>query len=78
MNSPAARAVMAAAAAGREDAQPVASPCISVCRMDAASGLCEGCLRTLDEIAQWSVMDDEGKRGVWRRIGQRVAQKAGT
>ena len=34
--------------------EPVPSPCISVCRMDAASGLCEGCLRTLDEIAAWS------------------------
>ena len=29
------------------------SPCINVCRMDAASGLCEGCARTLAEIAGW-------------------------
>ncbi len=28
---------------------PVPSPCISVCRIDPASGLREGCLRTLDE-----------------------------
>lgn len=42
----------------------VPSPCVSVCAMDAASGLCTGCLRTLDEIAAWSVMDDDAKRAV--------------
>lgn len=49
------------------------SPCISVCRMDAASGLCEGCFRTLDEIAGWSTMADHGKCEVWTLIGRRVA-----
>lgn len=52
---------------------PVASPCISVCRMDEASGLCVGCLRTLDEIVAWGVLDDAGKRAVWTLIGQRAA-----
>lgn len=42
----------------------VPSPCISVCRMDEATGWCAGCLRTLDEIAGWSRLDDEGKRAV--------------
>lgn len=51
----------------------VASPCINVCRMDAASGLCEGCLRTIDEIAAWGTMDDDGKRAVWQRLEQRRA-----
>ncbi|NML47299.1 DUF1289 domain-containing protein [Ramlibacter sp. G-1-2-2] len=54
------------------DEGPVLSPCISVCRMDAASGLCEGCWRTLDEIAGWSRMGDEDKRAVWRRLAERV------
>jgi len=50
----------------------VPSPCISVCRMNDATGLCEGCLRTIDEIAAWSVLDDAQRRGVleaieWRR-----------
>jgi predicted Fe-S protein YdhL (DUF1289 family) len=47
------------------------SPCISVCRMDAASGWCEGCLRTLDEIAAWSTMDEPAKRAVWLQLSQR-------
>lgn len=49
----------------------VPSPCISVCKMDARSGWCEGCLRTLDEIAAWSVMDDAQKLAVWRLLAQR-------
>ena len=50
---------------------PVASPCISVCRMDEETGWCVGCLRTLDEIALWSVLDDEDKRAVWADLEQR-------
>ena len=49
----------------------VASPCINVCRMDEASGWCEGCLRTIDEIAAWGSLDDDGKRAVWRRLEER-------
>ena len=37
---------------GPED-RAVPSPCISVCVMDPASGLCAGCYRTLAEIADW-------------------------
>lgn len=56
---------------------PVPSPCIDVCRIDAASGLCEGCLRTLDEIAAWSRLDDDAKRAVWQRLAVRRAQRPG-
>lgn len=52
-------------------ASTVPSPCISVCRMDAATGWCEGCMRTLDEIAAWSLLDDEEKRAVWADLGSR-------
>ena len=52
--------------------QALPSPCISVCRMDSASGLCEGCLRTLDEIATWATMDDPGRRAVWLKIEERA------
>ena len=51
----------------------VLSPCISVCRMHAASGLCEGCFRTRDEIAGWSAATQAGKRTVWKAIVQRMA-----
>jgi predicted Fe-S protein YdhL (DUF1289 family) len=39
--------------------------------MDPATGLCEGCLRTLDEIASWSRMDDHEKRAVWDLLSLR-------
>ena len=57
------------------DAAPLApSPCISVCRMDAVTGLCEGCFRTLDEIAAWGMMADADKRAVWQQLVRRAQQ----
>jgi len=32
----------------------VESPCVNVCRIDEATGRCQGCARTLDEIARWT------------------------
>lgn len=49
------------------------SPCISICRMSASSGLCEGCFRTGDEIAAWSRASDDSKRSLWKIIEQRMA-----
>jgi predicted Fe-S protein YdhL (DUF1289 family) len=40
----------------------VASPCNSVCTIDAETGLCAGCYRTLDEIAGWIDLSAEQKR----------------
>ena len=53
---------------------PVPSPCINVCRIDEASGWCEGCLRTIDEIACWSTYDDATRRAVWDALDDRHAQ----
>jgi predicted Fe-S protein YdhL (DUF1289 family) len=50
----------------------VPSPCISVCRMDADSGLCEGCFRTLDEIAAWGMASDAEKRVIWQALVRRA------
>lgn len=52
---------------------PVPSPCVSVCRLDPASGLCVGCLRTLDEIAAWGTLADGAKRAIWNDLEQRRA-----
>jgi uncharacterized protein len=57
-----------------EDHHAVPSPCINVCRMDASTGWCEGCLRTIDEIAGWSLFDDDAKRAVWDAIEARHAE----
>jgi predicted Fe-S protein YdhL (DUF1289 family) len=39
--------------------------------MNAATQLCDGCLRTIDEIKQWRTASEEYKRAVWLRIAQR-------
>jgi hypothetical protein len=49
----------------------IASPCINVCAMDAASGLCTGCGRTLDEIARWGGMSDRERREIMLALPQR-------
>ena len=36
---------------------PILTPCIGLCSLDA-DGYCEGCFRTGDEIARWSLMAD--------------------
>jgi predicted Fe-S protein YdhL (DUF1289 family) len=33
--------------------------------MNEATGFCEGCLRTIDEIAAWSSLDDAQKKAIW-------------
>jgi len=62
------------AGADTDDPNRVASPCISVCKIDDASGLCIGCLRTLDEIAAWSVLDASEKRAVIAALSARKSR----
>jgi predicted Fe-S protein YdhL (DUF1289 family) len=35
---------------------------------------CWGCLRSLDEVAHWSVYSPAEQRSVWRRLAQRIEQ----
>lgn len=49
----------------------VASPCIDICRMNAGTGLCDGCLRTIDEIAVWSSLNADAKSAVLRAVAAR-------
>jgi predicted Fe-S protein YdhL (DUF1289 family) len=41
--------------------------------MSPVTGLCEGCLRTIDEIVAWGRADDAYKRTVWAEIRRREA-----
>jgi len=54
-----------------EPVQAVRSPCINVCRIDALTGWCEGCKRSLAEIAAWSTMGDERQRALLRQLPAR-------
>ncbi|MFZ2738829.1 MAG: DUF1289 domain-containing protein [Burkholderiaceae bacterium] len=48
------------------------SPCLSVCIIGADNGWCQGCFRTIEEVAAWPELDRQAKREVWLRIEQRV------
>lgn len=50
----------------------IPSPCINVCRMNA-EGYCEGCLRTLSEITEWSRADDPRKQAILAEVAVRRA-----
>jgi uncharacterized protein len=56
--------------------QNVPSPCIKVCLLDLSTGLCRGCLRTVDEIAEWMEMSPEEKLATLERVAGRRAQAA--
>ena len=56
-----------------EETTPIPSPCISLCEMAPDTGLCRGCLRTIDEIIAWGSADDVYKRAVWQEIRRREA-----
>jgi predicted Fe-S protein YdhL (DUF1289 family) len=49
------------------------SPCVNICVVDRDSGLCLGCLRTLDEIAGWGGLTSTARR---RRMGELPAREA--
>lgn len=55
-------------------ASSAVSPCIGVCRMHDGSGWCEGCLRTLDEIATWGGASEAERLDVLSRLPARRRQ----
>lgn len=57
----------------KAEGDDVPSPCISICRINADSGMCEGCFRTLGEISAWARSTPDDKRRLWTTIGQRMA-----
>jgi hypothetical protein len=53
----------------------VPSPCVQVCTLDPLTGLCVGCYRTVQEVADWLEMSAEEKRAVLERVAQRAGQR---
>ena len=52
--------------------EPVASPCINVCRMTEDRSHCQGCFRTIDEIRAWSKADAAERLQIWSKLLQRA------
>ena len=51
----------------------IESPCIKICTLDARSGLCLGCGRTIDEIARWTAMTAAERARVMSELPARLA-----
>lgn len=52
----------------------VSTPCIRVCVIDRARGLCEGCGRTLSEISAWGGMSEAERRAIMATLPQRLSE----
>ncbi|MDX3807153.1 DUF1289 domain-containing protein [Bosea thiooxidans] len=50
------------------------TPCIKVCVIDPQTRLCEGCGRTLSEIAQWSQLDEAERLAIMAELPERLRQ----
>ena len=49
------------------------TPCIKICAIDEASGLCAGCLRSRDEIAGWIGIGHEARLRIMAELPVRRA-----
>lgn len=56
------------------DYQAVLSPCTGVCTL-AGDGLCDGCLRTSGEIANWTLLEDHARLRLMDEILPARAQR---
>lgn len=49
----------------------IESPCINICEIDPATRRCQGCYRTLDEIAAWADASDATKLAILGAVALR-------
>ena len=54
--------------------EEVPSPCIGVCHLDLATGVCSGCARTLEEIQTWPFLDDATRRAIVKDLRERASK----
>lgn len=59
--------------AARAKPPSIPSPCIGVCKIDDAHGLCIGCARSADEVAEWRSGTEAWRQSVWQAIPGRLA-----
>ena len=51
----------------------IETPCVKICTLDAAQGLCLGCGRTVAEIAAWAGLAPAERRRVMDKLPERLA-----
>lgn len=55
--------------------EEVKSPCKNICIRE--NGVCIGCYRTVEEIARWRTLSNDGKKIVLRNAKRRKAEIKG-
>lgn len=55
----------------------IATPCVQVCIVEGATGLCLGCRRTLQEIGGWSRLTDEERAAIMAELPGRADKATG-
>jgi len=53
----------------------VKSPCVAVCKIDYESGYCIGCKRTIEEITNWSILNDQQKKKILTKVKSKNTSK---
>jgi predicted Fe-S protein YdhL (DUF1289 family) len=48
------------------------SPCVRICVLDPATGLCSGCGRTLDEIGDWLSLSEAERQRITAELPGRM------
>ena len=51
----------------------IESPCVKICVVHPEARICTGCLRSIDEITQWSRMTPEARHEVMAALPDRRA-----
>ena len=50
---------------------PIPSPCVAVCQLDPKTGLCIGCLRSMEEISLWPRASNEERLAILAELKDR-------
>jgi predicted Fe-S protein YdhL (DUF1289 family) len=50
----------------------ISTPCIRICILDPDTGCCEGCGRTLEEVAGWLRMSEAERRRIMAELDGRA------
>jgi uncharacterized protein len=52
----------------------IESPCVKICVIHPQARLCTGCLRSIDEITQWSRMSAEARSMIMAQLPARASR----
>lgn len=54
------------------------TPCINVCKIDQYTEMCVGCMRYIDEIKIWSILDDVKRLDIMSKLKDRKNESRST